>query len=539
MSLSIAGDRDTGQSVRDQNVTAALAIANIVKSSLGPVGLDKMLVDQIGDVTVTNDGATILKQLEVEHPAAKVLVELSNLQDEEVGDGTTSVVVIASELLKRANELVKQNIHATSIISGFLRAKKEACQFIAKNLALKVDQLGDDAVLKAAKTTMSSKLIGTEPEFFARMAVDSMLRVKTINSSGVAKYPVKAVNILKVTGGSQTDSKLIDGYALQQVRASLTMPKRVENAKIAMIDMDLRKHCLKFGVQMLITDPEEIEKMRAKEIAITKRKIDMLLDAGANVVITTRGIDEMSCKYLAERGAIGIRRVEKKMLRRIAKLTGGKLLMSFGDEDGEDSVDPSRLGEAKVVEEERVGDYNVMFIKGCVSTAAQTILLRGANMYMLEEIERSIHDSLCIVKRVLESKRVVPGGGAVEAALSVYLDSVAEAMGSREQLAIAEFASALLVIPKTLAINGAHDATDLVAKLRGYHNAAQQDKERAHWKHIGLDLTNGKVRDNVKAGVLEPAMSKIKQIKFATEAAVTILRIDDSIKMFQPQQQQG
>lgn len=536
MSLSIAGERQTGQSVRDQNVTAALSIANIVKSSLGPVGLDKMLVDQIGDVTITNDGATILKQLEVEHPAAKVLVELSNLQDEEVGDGTTSVVIIAAELLKRANELIKQNIHATSIISGYLRAKKEACQFIARNMSLKVDSLGDDAVMRAAKTSMSSKLIGSEPEFFAKMCVTAMKRVKTINSAGQDKYPVKAVNILKVTGGSQTDSRLINGYAIEQVRASLGMVKKVEKAKIAMVDFDLRKHCLKFGVQMLINDPEEVQKMRAKEIEITKRKIDLLLNAGANVIMTTRGMDEMSCKYMVEKGAIGIRRVEKKLLRRIAKLTGGKVVMSLGDEDEGESVDPAVLGDADVVEEEAVGDYNVMFIKGCASTAAQTILLRGANMYMLEEIERSLHDSLCIVKRVMESKRLVPGGGAVEAALSVFLESVAETMGSREQLAIAEFAQALLVIPKTLATNGAHDATDLVAQLRGYHNAAQSDEAKKHWKHIGLDLVNGKVRDNVKAGVLEPAMSKIKQIKFATEAAVTILRIDDAIKMFQPEQ---
>jgi len=537
MSLSIAGERDTGQSVRDQNTTAALSVANIVKSSLGPVGLDKMLVDQIGDVTITNDGATILKQLEVEHPAAKVLVELSNLQDEEVGDGTTSVVIIAAELLKRANELVKQNIHATSIISGYLQAKKDACQFIAKTMALKVDALGKDAVMRAAKTSMSSKLIGSEPEFFATMAVDAMLRVKTINSKGQAKYPVKAVNILKVTGGAQTDSRLINGYAIEQVRASLGMVKSVKNAKLAMIDFDLRKHCLKFGVQMLINDPDEIEKMRQKEIDITKRKIDMLLDAGCNVIMTTRGIDEMSCKYLIERGAMGIRRVEKKMLRRIAKLTGGKVILSLADDQEEESVDPSLLGDAGEVSEEHVGDYRVLFVKECSSTAAQTILLRGANMYMLEEVERSLHDSLCVIKRVLESKRVVPGGGAVEAALSVYLETVAESMGSREQLAIAEFAQSMLVIPKTLATNGAHDATDLVAQLRGYHNAAQTDESKKHWKHIGLDLVGGKVRDNVKAGVLEPAMSKIKQIKFATEAAVTILRIDDAIKMFQPQKQ--
>jgi len=315
------------------------------------------------------------------------------------------------------------------------------------------------------------------------------------------------------------------------------MVKSVKNAKLAMIDFDLRKHCLKFGVQMLINDPDEIEKMRQKEIDITKRKIDMLLDAGCNVIMTTRGIDEMSCKYLIERGAMGIRRVEKKMLRRIAKLTGGKVILSLADDQEEESVDPSLLGDAGEVSEEHVGDYRVLFVKECSSTAAQTILLRGANMYMLEEVERSLHDSLCVIKRVLESKRVVPGGGAVEAALSVYLETVAESMGSREQLAIAEFAQSMLVIPKTLATNGAHDATDLVAQLRGYHNAAQTDESKKHWKHIGLDLVGGKVRDNVKAGVLEPAMSKIKQIKFATEAAVTILRIDDAIKMFQPQKQ--
>jgi len=538
MALSILGSRIQGADIRAQNVQACLAISNIVKSSLGPVGLDKLLVDELGDVTITNDGATILKKLEVEHPAAKVLVELSALQDAEVGDGTTSVVIIAAELLKRANELVKQHVHPTSIISGYQRAKKEAVRFIVDSMTFKVSDLGPECLVNAALTSMSSKLIGKDGEFFARMCVKAMTAVETINSKGEKKYPVKAVNIMKIIGGSSTDSSLINGYAVTETRANTQMPKVVKGAKIAMIDFDLRKKPLKFGIQMIISDPKEIQAMRETEIQRVSEKCELILKSGANVVLTTGGIDEIAQQYLINKGVMGIRRVEKKQLRRIAKLTGGKLITSFSNLDGDDVIDQSSLGAAETVEEKRVGDRNVTFIMGCSSTSAQTILLRGPNYYMLDEIDRSLHDALCCVKRVCESKRVVPGGGAVEAALSVYLEHVAESMASREQLAIAEFAQALLVIPKTLALNGAHDATDLVAQLRGFHNAAQLNEAKRDWISVGLNLENGLPRDNLKAGVLEPAISKIKSIKFATEAAVTILRIDDSIKQPQPPKKQ-
>lgn len=529
--LSIAGSRTTGATVRQQNVTAALAVANIVKSSLGPVGLDKMLVDQVGDVTITNDGATILKQLEVKHPAGKVLVELSNLQDEEVGDGTTSVVILASELLKLGNRLVVQGIHPTAVISGLNLAKREACKFIRDHLAIKCSDLGEDAILNAAKTSMSSKIIGGESEFFARMAVDAVSRVKHVTAKGKTKYPIKAINVLKAHGKSIAESELIDGFALNCRRAAQGMPARVENAVIALLDIDLRKTKMAFGVQVLINDPSKLDNIRQKEGDISKDRVKMLVAAGVNVVLTTKGIDDTVMKSFVEAGVMGVRRVDRTDLKHIAKATGGRLVLSLADEDGNESVDPSSFGRAETVVESRVGDGELIFIKGCATTRAQTILLRGANDYMLDEVERSLHDSMCIVKRTLESKAVVPGGGAVEAALSVYLESVADTMGSREQLALAAFAQALLVIPKTLTSNGAHDATELVARLRAYHHAAQTNESKKRFKNCGLDLEAGKVRDNVKAGVLEPAMAKVKAIRFATEAAITLLRIDDAIQM--------
>ena len=510
-----------------------------MKTSLGPQGLDKMLVDEIGDMQITNDGATILKQLEVTHPAAHVLVELSQIQDREVGDGTTSVVILAAELLRRANELVKNKVHATTVMSGYRLAREKSLEFIINHMAIETSTLGREALINAAKTSMSSKLVYGEADFFANMVVDAMEKVRMVNSEGKTKYPVKNVHILKTHGKSSKETVLVDGYAIEACRSSQGMPKLIKNAKIACVDFNLNKFRLAMGVSVLVDDPDNLDKIRQREMDICKERCQKIINAGANVVLCSRGIDDFALKYFVEAGVIAVRRVKKGDLRRIAQNSGARVVVSLADMEGDETFNPDDLGSCALVEERKVGDWEYMFFEGMTHQRASTIIIRGANEFFLDEIERSIHDSLCVIKRVLESKKVVPGGGAVEVSLSVYLDDFARTLGTREQLAIAEYSEALLVIPKVLALNAAKDATDLISKLRVVHNhgqkAAADDKEKRAYLNWGLDLMNGKIRNNLQAGVLEPAMSKSKSLKFATEAATSILRIDDRITLVDPQ----
>lgn len=529
--LGINGTRTSGISVRRENVTAAMAVANVVKSSLGPIGLDKMLVDDIGDVVVTNDGATILKSLDVEHPAARLLVDLAQLQDKEIGDGTTSVVILAAELLKRAQDLVSQGIHATSIIAGYKLAMREALRYMNENLCCSVESLGKDVLLNVARTSMSSKILNNDADLFSKIVVDAIMSVKTVNDFGDIVYPRKAVSILLQHGKSLHESRLVQGFAMNLSRAAQGMPTSVKDAKIALIDFDLRAVKMKLGINITISDPSKAEAIRQRELDITKERIQKMIAAGANVIMTTWGIEDSMMKYMVDNNVLGVRRVKKDDIRRIAKTTGAQVVHTMSDLEGEEVFDTKWLGRAEKVYEEHIGDDDCIVITGTPNAVCATIVCRGANYFMLEEMDRALNDALWAVARTCDASSVVAGGGSVEAAVSVYLDNFARTLSSREQLAVAEYAEALLVIPKVLALNAALDATDLVAKLRVEHTQAQSSGQQSESRFTGLDLQNGLLRNNIKAGVLEPKPSKIKSLQFATEAAVTVLRIDDCVRL--------
>lgn len=452
-------------------------------------------------------------------------------------------MLIASELLRRGNELMNNKIHPTTIITGYRLALREAVKYMNENISTKVENIGRDSLINIAKTSMSSKIIGADSDFFANMVVDAMQSVKTTNNRNESKYPVKAVNILKAHGKGVLESVLIKGYALNCTVASQAMPTRIQDAKIAVLDMNLQKERMKLGVQITVDDPQQLEQIRAREAGMVIDRVEMILKAGANVILTTKGIDDLVLKMFVERGAMGVRRCKKEDLRRIAKATGATLLSTLSDLNGDEKFDPAYLGHAEEVVQERISDDECILVKGTKSLSSASIILRGPNDFSLDEMERSVHDSLCAVKRTLESGTIVPGGGAVETALHIYLEEFAGTVGSREQLAIGEFAQSLLVIPKTLAVNAAKDASELVAQLRSRHALSQRIQEgegnedeksvarKKAYKNYGLDLTRGKVIDEIKAGVLEPTISKTRQLKSAVEACISIMRIDTLIKL--------
>ena len=456
---------------------------------------------------------------------------------------------------------MKNRIHPTTIITGYRLALREAVKYMNENISTKVEQLGKESLLNTAKTSMSSKIIGSDSDFFSNMVVNAMQSVKTTNNRNEIKYPVKAVNILKAHGKSSTESVLVKGYALNCTVASQAMKSRITDAKIACLDMNLQKERMKLGVNITVDDPQQLEQIRQRESGMVMERVEMILKAGANVVFTTKGIDDLVLKQFIEKGAMAVRRCKKEDLRRIARASGATLVSSLSDLNGDEKFETASLGHAEEVTQERISDDECILVKGTKVHSSASIILRGSNDYQLDEMERSIHDALSAVKRTLESGRIVPGGGAVETALHIYLEEFAGTVSSREQLAIGEFAQSLLVIPRTLAVNAAKDSSDLVAQLRSVHAASQriedtpappsspskspkkseQDRaieKRKNYKNYGLDLTRGKVIDQIKMGVQEPSMSKVKQLKSAVEACIAIMRIDTLIKL-DPEQRGG
>jgi thermosome len=520
--LKEGSNRSRGREAQHANIMAAKIVAESVRSALGPKGMDKMLVDSFGDVTVTSDGRTILDEMDIQHPAAKMLVEVSKTQDNEAGDGTTSAVIIAGELLNRAEELIDKNVHPTVIIDGYRKAAEKALETLEK-IAIKIDPNSSEFLKKTAITSMASKLIADYKEYFADLAVKAMLEVAE-KEGKTWKVDVDDVKVEKKSGESLSETSLINGIVLDKEVVQSGMPKRMEKAKIALLDASLEIEKPEFDAKLNIETPDQIEAFLDQEEVMLKAMAEKITKSGANVVICQKGIDDMAQHFLARKGVLAVRRAKKSDMEKLAKATGGKIVTKLDD------ITPADLGYAALVEERRIGDDKMTFIEGCKNPQAVTILIRGSSERFTAEAERSLHDALCVIRDIIEDPRVVAGGGAPELEMSNVIRKYAESQPGKEQLAIKIFAEALETIAATLAENAGLQPIDIISDLRSRHDAGET------W--AGIEVREGKVQDMSKIGVFEPLTVKKQIIKSANDAASMILKIDDVIaagKMRAPQ----
>ncbi|MGI0078699.1 MAG: thermosome subunit beta [Nitrososphaerales archaeon] len=511
--LKEGSSQSKGRDAQRNNIFAAKLISEIIKTSLGPRGMDKMLVDTLGDVTITNDGATILKEMDVQHPAAKMIVEISKTTDNEVGDGTTSAVVLAGALIENAEELINSNVHPTIIVDGYRKAAAKSLSSLEK-IAIEVPPTDRKWLIKIAKTSMASKLISRDSERLSGLAVDALLAVAEKVGDDY-RVDIDDVKVEKKPGGSINQTQLIKGIVLDKEVVHAGMPKKIENAKIALINSPLEIEKTEFDAKINISDPHQIKQFLDEENAMLKAMVDKIIEAGTNVVICQKGIDDIAQHYLAKNNVLVVRRVKESDMTKLAKATGGRVVTNLDDLNAKD------LGKAQLVEERKVEDDKWVFVEGCKNPRSTTILVRGATQRVTDEAERSMHDALMVVKDVIEHPSVVVGGGAVEAELSYQLRDWANSLSGREQLAVQKYADSLEAIPLTLASNTGLDPIDTQVELRAKHGQGK--------KWYGVNCLAGKVGDMEAEEVFEPTAVKEQIIKSSTEAASMILRIDDVI----------
>lgn len=501
--------RMLGRDAQRNNIMAARIVADIVKTTLGPKGMDKMLVDSMGSITITNDGVTILKEMDVEHPAAKMMVEIAKTQEEEVGDGTTTAVMIAGKLLENAESLLDKRIHPTVIAKGYRMAAEQAKK-ILENLVIKVKPDDIDLLNQIAKTAITGKGAGVVKEKFADIIVDA---VKQIEENG--NIDLTAIKIEKSKGHGIEDTELIKGIVLDKNRVSIDMPLKVADAKIALIDCALEIKSPETEAKISISTPEQLQSFVDQEENLLRRMVDRIRDAKANVVFCQKGIDDVAQYYLAKYGIYACRRVAKSDMEKLAKATNAKIISNLNE------LTEDQLGEAELVEEIKHREEAMTYVRGCKNPKSLTILLRGGTEHVLDEMERSITDGLGDVSAALKDGKIVVGGGAVEIEVAKELRKFSQSLSGREQLAVEQFASALEFIPTTLAENAGLDPIEILTELKSRHDKGE--------KHVGLNLLTNKIEDNLKAGVIEPLRIKTQAINSASEVAMMILRIDDII----------
>jgi len=511
--LKEGSSRSRGREAQHTNIMAAKIVAETVKSALGPKGMDKMLVDSLGDTTITSDGRTILDEMDIQHPAAKMMVEVAKTQDNEAGDGTTTAVVLAGELLSKAEELIGKNIHPTIIIDGYKKASEKALKVLEK-IAIPTETSSEEYLKKVAMTSMASKLVAEYREYLADLAVKAILEVAE-KGDGKYKVDIDDVKVEKKPGESLRDTKHIQGIVLDKDVVHSGMPKRVEKAKIALLDTALEIEKTEFDAKINIESPEQMEAFLKQEEEMLKEMVNKLVAVGANVVLCQKGIDDMAQHFLARKGMLVVRRIKQSDMEKLAKATGGKIITNMDD------MNPADLGYASLVEERKIGDDKMTFVEGCKHPRAVTILIRGGTERIVDEAERSIHDALCVVRDVVEEPKILAGGGAPELEVSRMLRKYAETLPGREQLAVKSFAEALEAVPITLTENAGLDPIDILSELRARHEKGET------W--AGIEVNSGKVQEMAEAGVFEPLSVKKQILKSATEAASMILRIDDVI----------